>query len=287
MARHKEERIFQFITGLGTSIYDNSVAARTSGAATQPVKGATTGRNLKGQFNGSMTFDDIFDMYAVILMQGFIPDTILMHPLNWIMWVKDPVLREFAIQAGGGSFFANFTGNAAAQAFANQYNFGGLGTGHGQSGKYTQGTLTGGQTSTAQGLPQNQTSAPVLSNYLGVPFKILVSPFVRFVPTTRVTDIMMFDSRNLGALIVDEDPHVNSWNEPAFNIHNVGIEETYGFAILNEGQSIGTAKNIKIRPNEFVLPARSVINLNESGSLFEEHSSIANFGGSPLDVNAR
>jgi hypothetical protein len=65
----------------------------------------TTGRNIKGQFNGSMTVDDVFDMYAgVLLMQGFIPDTLLVHPMAWLMWIKDPVMREFAIQAGGGSF---------------------------------------------------------------------------------------------------------------------------------------------------------------------------------------
>jgi hypothetical protein len=73
----------------------------------------TTGRNYKGQFNGSMTVDDIFDMYAAVLLNGFVPDTMLIHPMAWLMWVKDPILREFAIQAGGGSFFANFTGNPA------------------------------------------------------------------------------------------------------------------------------------------------------------------------------
>jgi hypothetical protein len=40
------------------------------------------------------------------------------------------------------------------------------------------------------------TSAPQLPNYLGLPFRILVSPFVNFDPENRVTDIMMFNSRN-------------------------------------------------------------------------------------------
>ncbi len=99
-------------------------------------------------------------------------------------------------------------------------------------------------------------SAPQLPNYLGLPFRILVSPFVNFDPENRVTDIMMFNSRNLGALIVDEDPHVKSWEDGQYNIMNMSIEETYGFGILNEGQAIAVAKNVKIRPNEFVMPAR-------------------------------
>jgi hypothetical protein len=48
------------------------------------------------------------------------------------------------------------------------------------------------------------TSSPILPNYLGLPFRILVSPFVNYNPTTRCTDIMMFNSQNLGALIVKE-----------------------------------------------------------------------------------
>lgn len=50
------------------------------------------------------------------------------------------------------------------------------------------------------------TSAPVLPNYLCLPFKILVSPFVHFDPETRLTDILMFNSKNLGAIVVAEEP---------------------------------------------------------------------------------
>jgi hypothetical protein len=289
LARHKEEYIFTFITTLGTAVFDNSVAARTTTVAgvptsvVEPIKGITTGRTLKGTFNGSMTMDDIFDMYAHIMAQGFIPETLLVHPMTWLMWVKDPVLREFAIQAGGGSFFAQWTGNAAAQA-NRFFNFAGLGRGVGQTGQFTAGALTGGQVSVPEGLPQTQTSAPMLPNYLGLPFRILVSPFVRFDPINRNTDVMMFNSVNLGALIVDEDPHVVSWNEPQYSIRNVGIEETYGLAILNEGQAIGTAKNVAIRPNELVLPARTVIDLAEATGTFQTVDSIVNFGTSPTPV---
>jgi hypothetical protein len=81
---------------------------------------------------------------------------------------------------------------------------------------------------------------------------------VNFDPVNKITDILMFNSKNLGALIVDEDPHVRSWEDGQYGIHNMAIEETYGFGILNEGQAIAVAKNVKVRPNEFVMPARSV-----------------------------
>jgi hypothetical protein len=79
---------------------------------------------------------------------------------------------------------------------------------------------------------QRMQSAPILPNYLGLPFRILVSPFVHFDPENRLTDIMMFNSRNLGALIVDEDPHVKSWEDGQYNIMNMSVEETQGLPSL-------------------------------------------------------
>jgi hypothetical protein len=284
LARHKEEFIFNFITQLGTVIFDNDPAARTTGSGQQPIKGITTGRNLKGQFNGSITADDVFDMYAQILTQGFIPDVMLLHPMSWLQWVKDPVLREFAIQNGGGSYFAQWTGNAneLSKPF---FNFGNMGFGQGQTGQFTAGVQTGGQTATAAGLPQTQKSGPVLPNYLGLPFRIIVSPFMKFDPINRVVDTVIFNSTNLGALIVDQDPHVNSWDDPMYDLRNISIEESYGLALINEGQAVGTAKNIKLRPNEIVLPARSImdIGVQQSAGNFQTYENVQVFGGSPID----
>ena len=46
----------------------------------------------------------------------------------------------------------------------------------------------------------------------------------------------MCNSKNLGALIVKDEPHMKSWDEPQYSIHNIGIEESYGFGVLNEGK---------------------------------------------------
>lgn len=278
LARHKEEFIFSFITGLGTVIYDNDPTTRATGYDPQvggspiPLVGCTTGRNYKGQYNGSMVIDDVFEMYAQIVMQGYIPDTMLVHPMTWLMWVKDPVLREFAIQAGGGSFFAQFTGNPAAKAYEGQYNYGGLGQGLGQF-----------QPKNPEDLPQNQKSAPVIPFYgNGLNFRIMVSPFMRFNADLRTTDIIMFNSKNLGALITEQEPHVRSFDDPQYDLTSLAIEEKYGFGILNEGQAIAVAKNVKIRANEFVLPARAIYDIAQSNT-FENDNQF--FGADPLNVN--
>lgn len=87
-------------------------------------------------------------------------------------------------------------------------------------------------------LPQNQNShfnIPGYANFGNL--RILVSPYLKYNLTTKETDIIMFNSKNLGALIVDEEPHVREWDEPAYGINNVAIEESYGFGVLNEGQA--------------------------------------------------
>jgi hypothetical protein len=77
------------------------------------------------------------------------------------------------------------------------YNYNGLGLGQGQLGQYTQGQLTGGEVATPEvGNYQQMQSAPMLPNYLGIPFRILVSPFINFNPETRETDVLVFNSKN-------------------------------------------------------------------------------------------
>ncbi len=71
----------------------------------------------------------------------------------------------------------------------------------------------------------------MLPGYLGLPFQIVVSPFAKFDPLTRQTDILMFNSRNLGALVVKEDPHVQNWEDARYGIQEMFIEESYGLAM--------------------------------------------------------
>jgi hypothetical protein len=113
--------------------------------------------------------------------------------------------------------------------------------------------------------------------------RILVSPFMMFDVASKTTDIIMFNSRNLGALIVDEKPHVKSWDEPQYSIHNLGIEESYGFGVLNEGQAIAVAKNVKVRQNEMSTPARPVISIGADNTNFQSQSGL--IGVAPFDVN--
>jgi hypothetical protein len=88
---------------------------------------------------------------------------------------------------------------------------------------------------------------------------------------------------NLGALIVQDKPHVKSWDEPQYSIQNLGIEESYGFGVLNEGQAIAVAKNVKVHANEMNTQARSVISIGADNTAFQSPSGL--IGAAPFDVN--
>jgi hypothetical protein len=75
-------------------------------------------------------------------------------------------------------------------------------------------------------------------------------------------------------MIVKKDPEVKSWEDNMYNIQSMAIEEEYGFGIINEGQAIAVARNVKVRPNELVMPARTVFNLSDPAVQFCTVSSI-------------
>lgn len=262
LARHKEKKIFNMIQAFGVRVFDNANPARSQ-------YGVTHGRNLQGQANGSLVVDDIFDAYASVLLQGYNPNTLLMHPLTWVMWIKDPTLRAFALANGGGVFFATWTGSPSQRAPWDASSQGSQG--------YTAGqTITPQLTPTGQAVPhsvtatptlsypQTITSAPVLPSYANLPLAIIVSPFVPFDARSRLTDVFLFDRNELGAVVVDEDPNTGQWEDPARDIVKIKIRERYGVTVFAEGRSIARIANVRVVPNEIVLPPQATIDISST-----------------------
>ena len=255
LARHKEVKIFNFIRSVGVTCFDNVNPASS-------LKGVTTGRDMKGAGNGSVTMDDIFDAYAQVITQGFTPNTLLMHPLTWTMFVKDATLRSFVLGNNGGNMFAGWSGSAAVRAPWDNSSQGGLGMSAGQD-ITPGGNAAGLSASPLSAYPQTLSTAPQLPGYMNIPFRIIVSPFVPYDPRRKLTDIYMFDSAELGVLIVDEEVTTEEFDDPRVDIRKIKLRERYGIGILNEGKAIATLKNVHVVPNEVVLPAQAHINISD------------------------
>lgn len=254
LARHKEVKIFDYIRAMGVPVFDNV-------DPTSSLKGVTTGRDLSGSGNGSLTMDDLFDAYAQVVTQGFFPNTLLMHPLTWTMFVKDATLRSFVLANGGGSYFATWAGNPAGRAPWDNSGQGGLGLSGGQLITPAN-PASGDQPSPLASYPQTINSAPNVPGYFNIPFRVIVSPFVHFDPRRNLTDVYMFDSSELGVLIVDHDVMTDEFNDPKVDILKIKLKERYAIGVLNEGKAIATMKNVHVVPNEITLPAQAQIDVS-------------------------
>jgi len=256
LARRKEWKCATQMISIGVRCFDNATPAGS-------LFGVLHGRDLQGNPNGSLTLDDLMDAWVQIMTQGFQPNTLVMHPLAFAMFLKDPYLRAFALAAGGGTFFGTWTGNAQ-----NTNPFGGhmggmAGPGSGQF--IMPGGNAAGSTPTAEkAYNQTLTSKPNLPDRWPHPLRIIVSPLVPFDPRNKLTDIIICDASVVGAILQDEDPTTEDFDDPARDMRKIKVRERYATVVLEEGQGIGVLKNVHVVPNEIVLPATASIDVSGS-----------------------
>jgi hypothetical protein len=225
LARHKEQKIFNLINQEGRVAFDNSGATSRHGYS--------TGRNINALFNKTITLDDLFIMYADLLNAGFIPNTLLMNPMGWLIFARDGTMRNFGF-ANNGNLWQSNQGQP------------GKGPSYSTAGGVNMGPSVGQDPDTLN--PQATLWAPV-PNIFPAPLAIVVSPFIFFDATTKATDIIMADRNELGIIVVDEDPVTESWDDPRRDIRSTKIRERYALALDNQGEAIIQAKGVRIDKN--------------------------------------
>lgn len=217
LARHKETKIFNMLRNEGDVIFDNNIGNRK-----------TSGRDSGGVGNGTITLDDLLVMYSKIVTRGFVPNALLMSPLGWLLFARDPVLRAFGF-ANGGPMFGPMQGQP------------------GLAKSWYQGGLNVGPIASA---PYAATTYANVPNMFPSPLKIIVSPFLAYTAaagaTPAKTDIIMADTNELGIIVIDEDVTNEEWDDPNRDIRTIKFRERYGLGILNEGKGIAIAKNVSI-----------------------------------------
>jgi len=269
MARAKEEEIFGLITNIGQTVFDNVTP-------TSSEIGSTTGRGLNGLANGSITMDDLFDAMRQVMANGFLPNTMIMHPFTWFMFVKDPILRAFALNNGGGTFFASWSGNPA-ETHNPWGNFGGQGLG---SGAFTHpgGGASGVAATPKMDLPHTQQTSAVLPSYFSgiAPLNIIVTPFMPYDTENDLTDIILCDRNELGYFIVDETLQISDWTDPRNDMYKIKMRERYSLAIANEGQAVGVIRNVKVNPGNQIVPYIQV-NMDADGTYGAINQTVSPF----------
>ena len=112
LARLKEENMFREFTRHGHVVFDASMFSEGS-------DGYPSGRGFDGNYNGTLTADDLLDMSVGIMAAGFTPTDIIMHPLCWSLFAKN----EF-LEASGKAAFGQGLGGQDPREFSTSNSLG-------------------------------------------------------------------------------------------------------------------------------------------------------------------
>jgi len=83
MARLKEQIALSRFKDAATIVFDNTAGGTDD----------TTGRGIDGQFNGTLHWDDVVDMAAVLMAENHVPTDFILHPLMWSVFLKDAIFH--------------------------------------------------------------------------------------------------------------------------------------------------------------------------------------------------
>jgi hypothetical protein len=256
LVRHKEQKAASFLQALGTTMYDNRTPANS-------LYGVTAGRDGALAGNGSMTMDDLMRGFAHMSQEGFTPNILLCHPLQFYSWLQDPVLRTMMLAHGGGAWFNQYSGNPGPQAPWGNGAMGAMGPSAGRA-LVPGGSPSGDPASAVEAYSQNATSAPNVPGYFPFNFRVVASPLVPFDVDANVGDVFLLSQGNVGFYMVDEDPQTVEWREENVDVVKVKIRERYGFAVAHEGQGVGVFKNVFAGRNYF--DGNVAVNVDPAGA---------------------
>ncbi len=241
MVRHKELKAVGFLRSLGTTYFDNA-------SPSDSLFGVLTGRGADMAANGTPTMEDLFRAIAHSSEEGFLFDTLLVHPLCYLQWTLDPVMRNMMMNHGGGSYFQQWQGNPGPRDPWSNGAMGGMGVTTGN--KIVPGGSASGEAATPiVSRPQTATSAPQLPGYLPWRMNVVISPLVPFDPDNSLAEMYLLSSGNVGVHLVDEELTSVQWRDESNETVKVKMRERYGYAVMHEGQGVGVIKNMKVGRN--------------------------------------
>lgn len=216
LARHKEQKVANLILDGAQIAYDND----TPGGA---AHGSTTGRAIDGTFNNTLRLDDLFVVYADLVNDGFIPNTLLMNALGWLIFARDPSMRAFNFVHGG-------------PLMKTQQGAGPI--------RPSWDPNMGPRPGTAEQLSNKSQYYVDVPNLFPAPLGIVVSPFITHDAANNKTDMVMCDREELGLILIDEEPQTEDFDDPYRDIRITKIRERYGLALLNNGYAARKIANL-------------------------------------------
>lgn len=183
-----------------------------------------SGVDASGTDNDSLSFDDLLTAMMTIINNGGNPDTIIMNPLAYPMFLMNPSLRSFFLLTNGkiGSYI-NWQGVKFNKTVEN------LG------GAMEQKDPNGRQVSTI--------TFP--SGVYGRPLTVVLSPYIPFNSSTKETQLIIADSAELGYLLVEELPQAEKLRDARHGLDRFQIIERYTIVPKNKAKYLTKITGVK------------------------------------------
>lgn len=247
--RNREKLAIQELKKQGIVMFDNNDPSGYSHTVE-----SYTGRDIAGNANGTMSLNDLMQLYVSALLEGFTMDTIAMNPFAWQTFMTDPEMKEIVINNNTVVSYRPPNGTGALGRFKALEGPNGLGL------PWTKGAGNNTLNPTLAKLGQNPYASTmsilgaqynIKPGYFPTPLKIVVSPFVPIstIGSTMVTDIVFAESGEAGVVLRDGDPIVRQFNVEEKEAVVVRMREGLGYGSLNLGKAIRIAKNVVIDRN--------------------------------------
>jgi hypothetical protein len=196
--------------------WDRASTVKTNDIYSTPAVYGMSGVDVDGNLNGTFDLDDLIDMVAELVADERTFTHMIMHPLAWTIFAKDPVIRNFGLYGDRGIYNGQLVAGASRD--------------------------------------QAQLVQAVANNAWPWIPQMILSPFVTFGAATgassgtTLTDIYTIDSNDLGAVLQREDVSTEDFRDPQKDINNVKIKERYDVMIYGT-DNIKLADNVVVARN--------------------------------------
>jgi len=257
LIRNREYLAIRELLNNGYVMFDNS---NPTGTGMWDIRNLT-GRGIDGLANGTMSLNDLMEVYAYGLMEGFTFNVIGMNPLAWMTFMTDPEMREIVLNNNTVVSFKPPLGTRAKTWTLPTGNLGlrfegGTGNPTLEPGGFTDPVLN--MVLTKLGINPYARSMSALGatfnippRYFPTPLKIVVSPLfpLKKVGNKYITDIVFAESGEAGLFVRKESPMIDQLADSWKETYKIKVKEEISANVLSQGKAIRIIKNVVIDRN--------------------------------------
>lgn len=256
---HRETKAMQLLNKMGVTIFNN----KTPSAGI--MKRVTEGRDIAGNLNGTLTLNDLMEVYTYGNTRGFNYNTLLMHPFAWQMFATNPELREVVIQGSTVQSALSSPRRTGSQSPGFEspggemwgYKLSGLGGQNPTQPIYSPNNALDPFLGKLGISPAAETLTPWGATYNIPPggfwpggLRVIVTPYIPWAQDATskkyITNLYFVDPQRTGIILQGEGPTTDEWEDTEREIRYIKFKTRFGMAAVYQGRGVGVVRNLVI-----------------------------------------